>query len=89
MVGGSSEIGKYLEKVTGEKRANWPVSKAMFEFLVNGKYVDELPPILQARKQFFATKDASVVTLELVKAAGLTWENEPVELVRLLLFASS
>lgn len=75
MVGGSGEIGKYLAKVTGEKRANWPVSKAMFEFLVNGKYVDVLPPILQARKQFFATKELSVVTLELVKAAGLTWEN--------------
>ena len=75
MVGGSREIGKYLEKITGQKRPNWPVSKAMFEYLVNGKYVDGLPPMLQARKEFFATKDASAVTLELVKAAGLTWEN--------------
>lgn len=75
MVGGSREIGKYLEKVTGQKRPNWPVSKAMFEYFVNGKYVDELPPMLQARKEFFATKDAKAVTLELVKAAGLTWEN--------------
>jgi hypothetical protein len=75
MVGSSREIGKYLEKVTGQRRANWPVSKALFEYLVNGKYVEELPPTLQARKQFFATKDASAVTPELVKAAGLTWEN--------------
>src|SRR6202040_2055986 len=30
MVGGSKEIGKYLDKVTGENRPNWPVSKAMF-----------------------------------------------------------
>jgi hypothetical protein len=71
MVGRSREIGKYLEKVTGQKRPNWPISKAMFEFLLNGSYVDDLPPTLQARKEFFATKDASAVTLELVKAAGL------------------
>ena len=70
MVGGSGKIGKYLEKITGQKRANWPISKAMFEYLVNGKYLEELPPILQARQAFFATKDASTVTPELVKAAG-------------------
>lgn len=75
MVGGSREIGKYLEKVTGQKRPNWPVSKALFEYFVNGLFVDDLPPMLQARKEFFATKDASTVTLERVKAAGLTWEN--------------
>jgi hypothetical protein len=75
MVGGSRKIGKYLERVTGQKRANWPVSKAMFEYLVNGEYVADLPPILQARQQFFATRDVSAVTLELVKTAGLTWEN--------------
>src|SRR5271170_6297687 len=51
MVGGSREIGKYLEKITGEKRVNWPVSKAMFDYLVNGKYVGELPDMLQARQQ--------------------------------------
>jgi hypothetical protein len=75
MVGGSKEIGKYLEKVTGEKRPNWPVSKAMFDYLVNGQYVEPLPPIFEARRQFFAVKEAGAVTLELVKAAGLTWEN--------------
>ncbi len=75
MVGGSKQIRKYLEKATGQKRANWPVSKAMFEYLVNGVYVDELPPTLQARQQFFALKDAAAVTPELVKAAGVTWEN--------------
>jgi hypothetical protein len=75
MVGGSRQIGGYLEKATGEKRANWPVSKTMFEYLVNDRYVEPLPPILEARRQFFATKDAGAVTLKLVKAAGLTWEN--------------
>lgn len=75
MVGGSKDIGKYLERVIGEKRANWPVSKAMFEYLVNDKYVDELPNILAARKKFLSIKSAPEVTLELVIEAGLTWEN--------------
>jgi hypothetical protein len=75
MVGGSKEIGKYLRKVTGENRPSWPVSKPMFEYLVNGKYVENLPPILEARKRFFETKETAAVTLEMVKAAGLTWEN--------------
>lgn len=75
MVGGSKEIGKYLQKATGETRPNWPVSKAMFEFLVNDKYVEDLPPILEARKRFLENKDVGAVTLDMVKAAGLTWEN--------------
>ena len=75
MVGGSKAIGKYLEKATGEKRDNWPVSKAMFEYIVNDKYVDDLPPILEARKKFFTSTNVSDVTLDLVKEAGLTWEN--------------
>ncbi len=75
MVGGSKEIGKYLEKVMGEKRPNWPISKAMFEYLVNGKFVEPLPPILVARRQFFTNNDVDAVSLNLVKEAGLTWEN--------------
>ncbi|HZZ79992.1 MAG TPA: TROVE domain-containing protein [Gemmataceae bacterium] len=75
MVGGSKEIGKYLQKVTGETRQNWPVSKAMFEYLVNDKYVEPLPNILIARQQFFTNKDVAAVTLDLIKEAGLTWEN--------------
>ncbi len=70
MVGGSKSIGKYLEKVTGERRANWPVSKAMFEYVVNDKYVDDLPPILAARKKFFSLEKASDVTLGLVTEGG-------------------
>jgi hypothetical protein len=75
MVGGSRKIGKYLERATGEKRLNWPLSKAMFEYLVNDKYVEPLPPILVARRQFFTNNDADAVSLDLVKEAGLTWEN--------------
>jgi hypothetical protein len=75
MVGGSEKIGRYLEKVTGEKRPNWPVCKALFEYLVNGKYVEPLPLILAARRQFFTNKEIGAVSLALVKEAGLTWEN--------------
>lgn len=75
MVGGSKELGKYLEKATGKTRTSWPISRAMFEYMVNGKYVDELPPVLAARQRFFAMTDASEVTHELLDEAGLTWEN--------------
>jgi len=75
MVGGSKAIGTYLEKTTGEQRENWPTSKAMFEYLVNDEYLEELPPILAARKKFFATKDVGNVSLDDVQTAGLTWEN--------------
>ncbi len=54
---------------------SWPISKAMFEYLVNGKYVEPLPLILVARRQFFTNNDADAVSLDLVKEAGLTWEN--------------
>lgn len=75
MVGGSREIGKFLTQTTGEHRAHWPVSKAMFEYLVNDQYVDDLPPILAARRTFFGTRDVSEVSPELLREAGLTWEN--------------
>ena len=56
MVGGSREVGKYLEKVTGRKAANWPVSRAMFEYLVNGEYAGDLPP---GRYRVLLTMDLS------------------------------
>lgn len=76
MVGGSAKIGTFLRKATGQTRAQWPLAKPMFEYLVNGRYADEdLPPVLAARKRFFATEDAAAVTPELVREAALTWEN--------------
>ncbi len=76
MIGGSAKIGKFLHRATGNVRAHWPLSKPMFEYLVNGRYVEDgLPPVLAARRQFFATKDATAVTPELIRAGALTWEN--------------
>ncbi|HYH64758.1 MAG TPA: TROVE domain-containing protein [Urbifossiella sp.] len=76
MVGGSAKIGTFLRRTTGKHRDHWPVGKAMFEFLVNDRYVaDGLPPILAARQRFFATKNPADVTPELIREAGLTWEN--------------
>jgi hypothetical protein len=75
MVGGSAKVGKFLRRTTGQARDHWPLSKAMFEYLVNDRYVDELPPVLAARQRFFATKDVTAVTPEVVREAALTWEN--------------
>jgi hypothetical protein len=68
MVGGS-------RKLPGRKAGGWPVSRALFAYLVNGTVADDAPPILQARRRFFAAKDVAAVTPELVREAGLTWEN--------------
>lgn len=76
MVGGSAKIGKFLRRSTGKPRDGWPLGKAMFEFLVNGRYVaDGLPPVLAARQAFFATKDPAALSVEVIRAAALTWEN--------------
>ncbi len=68
MVGGS-------RKLPGRRPEGWPVSRALFHYLVNGTIADDAPPILQARRRFFATRDICEVTPELVREAGLTWEN--------------
>jgi hypothetical protein len=68
MVGGS-------RKLPGRRPGGWPVSRAMFEYLINGTITEDTPPILRARQRFFATKDVAEVSAELVREAGLTWEN--------------
>jgi hypothetical protein len=68
MVGGS-------RKLPGRKPAGWPVSRAMFEYLTSGSVREDAPAMLLARKRFFALADLAEVTPELVREAGLTWEN--------------
>jgi hypothetical protein len=68
MVGGS-------RKLPHRRSGGWPVSRALFEYLVNGTITDDAPPILRARQRFFATKDVAEVSADLVREAGLTWEN--------------
>lgn len=73
MVGGA-KIGAFLRKRVGH-RDRWPLSSAMFEYLVNGKYVEPLTPTLAARRDLFNLEYASEATPELLKAACVTWEN--------------
>jgi hypothetical protein len=68
MVGGSRKLPR-------RRAGGWPVSRAMFEYLVNGTITDDAPPILRARRRFFATKEVAEVSAELIREAGLTWEN--------------
>ncbi|MFO0822818.1 MAG: TROVE domain-containing protein [Gemmataceae bacterium] len=76
MIGGSAKLGKFLRHATGRTPDHWPLSKAMFEYLVNERYVEEgLPPVLAARQRFFAKKDIAAVTPEDIREAALTWEN--------------
>src|SRR5262249_17130402 len=68
MVGGS-------RKLPGRQPAGWPVSRGLYEYLVSGTVRDDAPAILKARKRFFALTDPAEATPELVREAGLTWEN--------------
>ena len=59
-------------------KAGFPLSKAMFEFLVNDKVIDSAPRILQARKEVkeFTEDPYNIPELRpLAKEAGLTLEN--------------
>ncbi len=66
---------KDLLLMIDRKGGGWPLPKPVFEYLVNGKITDDAPEMLKARKEFFALKSVDQITPELVKRAGLTWEN--------------
>jgi TROVE domain len=68
MVGGS-------RKLPGKTAAGWPVSKPMYQYLVNGTIGADAPATLQARQYFFSLKDVAEVSPDLIRTAGLTWEN--------------
>ena len=69
MVSGSQKLRKFGSE------SGWPLSKAMYQYLVNGTVTDDAPEILKRRQAFFRTTDISTVTTEDIEAAGLTWEN--------------
>lgn len=53
----------------------YPLRKAMFEYLVNGKISDGVPEMIKARDAFFKTPSFDQLDLSLLSKAGLTWEN--------------
>jgi hypothetical protein len=69
MVGGSRKLKKF------GSGSGWPLSKPMFQYLVNGVVTDDAPEILQKRRAFFRETDVPAVTTADIEAAGLTWEN--------------
>ena len=75
MVAGSKKLPKRKNKEGLIQAGGWPLSKAMFEYIVNEKVLPEAPEIIKAREGFFRLTNLSQVTLELIQQAGLTWEN--------------
>jgi len=69
------KIRGFLEKALDKKLDHWPLDRAVFEYFVNGKISNDAPNMLQKRAEFFKLKDAEKATPELLKEAGLTWEN--------------
>lgn len=58
-----------------EKMNGYPLSKGLFEYIVNGKITDNSPQIVKNRDKFFKMTNIDEVTDKIVKEAGLTWEN--------------
>lgn len=56
---------------------SWPLSKALRDYLIDGKMSDELPTRIKARHDFMALPaEASLAEIRAhAKAAGLTWED--------------
>jgi hypothetical protein len=86
--GSISTVTVKVQDEQGEHEQNkdvgWPVSKSLFDFLVNGVVDGNSSPLLQARKKFFGLdkKDVAAqglpalgVTPDFLRLAGLTWEN--------------
>ncbi len=80
MVGGSKKFKKHQKA----GQTGYPVSKSLFNYLVNGVIDEESSALLKARKEFFALKKEDVktkglkamgVTSDTLRLAGLTWEN--------------
>jgi len=69
MIGGSKKLPKKQGQV------GFPLSKGVYEYLVNGKIIDSAPDMIKTRDHFFQLKRLADVTPELLKTAGLTWEN--------------
>lgn len=69
MVGGSKKLPKQPDQV------GYPLPKSVYDYLVNGKVNDDAPEMIKARQKFFSLKNLKDATPELLKAAGLTWEN--------------
>lgn len=65
--------------VTVERKRleNWPLSKAVFDYLNEGKVADDAPDMIRLRDAFFKLDkgDLKKVTAEMLDKAGLTWEN--------------
>ncbi len=59
-----------------DRRANYPLSNAMAEFLNSGNVVDpKATPILAKRKQLYAKGILDTEAIELAKETRATWEN--------------
>lgn len=75
MVSGSKKIPKRRNKEGNLLKDGWPLSKAVFEYIVNGKLLENAPDILKLRNEFFTFKNLNEVKKEHLEKAGLTWEN--------------
>lgn len=75
MISGSKKLPRRKTKEGEVAKDGWPLSKSVFEYLVNGKVTEDAPAMIKARDAFFKLEKLEDFTLELQESAGLTWEN--------------
>lgn len=80
MVQGMKKLPRRYRKnkqgLEARQEDGYPLSKAMFDYIVNNKISDDLPEIVTTREYFFKkVKNVKDVTPDLLEKAGLTWEN--------------
>jgi hypothetical protein len=65
-----------LLMISGSKKVKNPLSKELYSFLVKGKVENEQAvPMIAARAKFNKMAKEEKLTPEIIKEAGLTWEN--------------
>lgn len=75
MISGSKKLPRRKTKEGAVATDGWPLSKSVFEYLVNNKVTEDAPAMIKARDAFFKLEKLSDFSLEMQETAGLTWEN--------------
>jgi hypothetical protein len=75
MVSGSKKLPRRRSKEGAVIKDGWPLSKSVYRYIIKGEVGDDAPEMIKARHQFFRLERFEDFTLDLQKAAGLTWEN--------------
>jgi len=66
-----------VTKTVDMTHSGYPLSKPVYHYLLTGEILPDAPAMIKARDAFFklGKSDLNKVTTEMIREAGLTWEN--------------